>query len=59
MSKSIHVTKKNFKGLTKREIDEQVGDPGSDLEQWAKKKSLKKAKKKLKKGGSVTLQIRF
>ncbi|MGH1384164.1 hypothetical protein [Kordia sp.] len=42
MSKSIHITKKNFKGLTKAELDEQAQDPNSELNQWAKKSSLKK-----------------
>jgi hypothetical protein len=42
MSRSIHITGKTFKGLTKSEIDEQYVDPKSDLSQFAKKISIKK-----------------
>lgn len=42
MSASIHVTKRNFKGLSKKEIHEQATEPHSDLQQWAKKKEIKK-----------------
>ena len=42
MSKSIHITKKNFKGLTKTELDEQAEDPNSELRQWSRKSLLKK-----------------
>ena len=42
MSRSIHVTKKNFKGLTKSEIDEQANEPDSDLNQWSEKSKIKK-----------------
>ena len=42
MSRSIHVTIKNFKGLTKKELDEQAILPDSDLNQWAEKKHIKK-----------------
>lgn len=42
MSRSIHTTYKDLKGLTKREIDEQFKDPNSDLAALAKKSSLKK-----------------
>jgi len=46
MSRSIHITKKNFKGLTKVELDAQANDPNSELNQWAKKSALKKEVKK-------------
>jgi hypothetical protein len=49
MSKSIHITKKNFKGLTKTEIDEQAQDPNSELSEWARKSSIKKDVKKKRK----------
>lgn len=49
MSKSIHITIKNFRGLTKTEIDEQVTDPDSDLKQWGKKFAIKKEMKKRRK----------
>ena len=42
MSRSIHTTYKDHKGLTKREIDEQFNDPNSDLAALSKKSSLKK-----------------
>lgn len=49
MSRSIHITKKNFKGLSKRELDEQASDPNSELRQWGKKSSLKEEVKKSRK----------
>jgi hypothetical protein len=49
MSKSIHITKKNFKGLTKKEIDEQAVYPNSDLTLWNKKSKIKKETKKNRK----------
>lgn len=49
MSRSIHITKRNFKGLSKKEIDAQSEDPSSDLKQWAKKSSLKSEVKKNRK----------
>ncbi|WP_420574013.1 hypothetical protein [Kordia sp.] len=49
MSKSIHITKRNFKGLHKEELDEQAQDPNSELNQWAKKSALKKEIKKNRK----------
>jgi hypothetical protein len=42
MSKSIHITTKNLKGLTKNEVNDQFKDPDSDLAQWSKKSMLKK-----------------
>jgi hypothetical protein len=49
MSKSIHITKKNFKGLTKKELDEQAIDPTSKLRQWSRKSLLKEDIKKTRK----------
>lgn len=49
MSRSIHITKKNFKGLTKTEIDEQSNEPNSELRQWGKKSNLKETIKKERK----------
>jgi len=46
MSRSIHITKKNFKGLTKKELDEQANDPTSELSQWGRKSILKENVKK-------------
>jgi len=42
MSRSIHTTYKDLKGLTKKELDEQSNDPNSDLASLSKKSSLKK-----------------
>ena len=49
MSNSIHITKRNFKGLTKRELDEQAVDPNSELRQWGRKSLLKEEVKKTRK----------
>ena len=49
MSRSIHVTKKNFQGLSKKEIEAQAIDSDSDLTQWSKKSHLKKELKKKRK----------
>ncbi|MDP4268701.1 MAG: hypothetical protein Q8909_01105 [Bacteroidota bacterium] len=43
MSRSIHITIKNFRGLTKKEMDEQMIDPNSDLATWAQKLGIKKS----------------
>lgn len=48
MSRSIHITIRNFRGLTKREIDEQADDPYSELAAWARKKNIKKQARILK-----------
>lgn len=42
MSRSIHITRRNFKGLNQSEINQQINDPDSDLEQWSKKFKIKK-----------------
>jgi len=42
MSKSIHIIIKNFRGLTKGEIDKQASELDSDLNKWSEKKKLKK-----------------
>ncbi len=42
MSRSIHTTHKDLKGLTKGELDKQFSDSNSDLAALAKKSSLKK-----------------
>ena len=49
MSRSIHTTHKDLKGLTKKELDEQFNDPNSDLSALAKKSSLKKKELKVRK----------
>lgn len=42
MSRSIHTTFKDVRGLTKKELIEQFNDPNSDLAVLAKKSSIKK-----------------
>jgi len=42
MSRSIHTTYKDVKGLTKKGLEEQYKDPNSDLAELAKKSSIKK-----------------
>ena len=49
MSRSIHVTYKSVKGLSKKELDEQSANPNSDLRQFGRKSSLKKQVKKARK----------
>jgi len=49
MSRSIHITRKNFKGLTVEELDEQANDPTTELEQWSIKSTIKKEVKKTRK----------
>ena len=49
MSRSIHITRKNFKGLTDKELDEQANDPTSELKQWSVKSTMKKEVKKIRK----------
>lgn len=41
MSRSIHLTYKNIKQLSKKDIDEEAKDPDSLFSQWAKKLSIK------------------
>lgn len=49
MSRSIHITIKNFKGLSKNDLDEQFKDSNSELSQWSKKSEIKKEIKKRRK----------
>jgi hypothetical protein len=49
MSGSIHVTKRNFRGLTKKEVEEQAANPDSDLRKWNKKSLIKKQIRKKRK----------
>ena len=46
MSDSIHITIKNFRNLTKAELEKQYNDPESELAQWAKKRGIKRNVKK-------------
>ncbi len=49
MSRSIHTTTKNIRGLTKKEIIEQYNDPYSDLSVLAEKSAIKNKVKKSRK----------
>ena len=54
MSRSIHTTRKDIKGLTNKQVAEQLIDPNSDLRVLAKKSILKenvKRGRKNKKSG--------
>lgn len=54
MSRSIHITKKNLRGLSKAEIDAQAQDPQSELRQWGRKSLLKKTIRKSRKNILMT-----
>jgi hypothetical protein len=41
MSRSIHVTYKDIKHLSKKALDEEAKDPDSSFRQWTKKLSIK------------------
>ena len=49
MSKSYQVTRKDFRKLSKGEIDEMAKDHGSLLHQWADKSSAKREEIKKRK----------
>ncbi len=49
MSRSIHTTYKDLKGLTKSELDEQFDDLNSDLLKLATKKIIKRKEVKKRK----------
>lgn len=49
MSRSIHTTRKDVKGLTMKQADEQLTDPDSDLRVLARKSLLKESVKKIRK----------
>lgn len=57
MSKSIHVTFKNIRGLTKKQLDEQLADPDSDLRILGVKSVLKENVKKNRKQKKILLKI--
>ena len=41
MSRSIHVTYKDIKQLSKKELDEEAKDPDSLFRQWGRKLAVK------------------
>lgn len=50
MSRSIHITIKNFRGLNRKQFDEQKNNSDSELHQWSKKKGIKADSRKLRNG---------
>ena len=54
MSRSIHKTYKDLKGLTKSELEEQFKDPESDLAILGHKSFIKKEVKKDRKNIKIT-----
>tara|TARA_R110000868_G_scaffold365463_1_gene628334 strand:+ start:522 stop:731 length:210 start_codon:yes stop_codon:yes gene_type:complete len=58
MSDSIHITIKNFRNLTKAELEEQYNDPESELAQWAKKSGIKRTVKKSRNEKTQIEQLR-
>ena len=49
MSKSYHVSRKDLKGKSKKEIDHMVSEPDSVLHELAEKSSVKKEVKRKRK----------
>ena len=54
MSDSYHVTIKDVRGLSVKELEEQSKDQGSDLVAWAKKNRLKRERIKDRKAAKQT-----
>ena len=57
MSKSIHTTYKVVRGLTKKELEEQVNDPESDLAKLGNKSLLKNEVKMTRKNEKITEEL--
>lgn len=49
MSDSYHVTIKDFRWCSKRELNEQAKDDESEMSQWAVKRSVKREVKRVRK----------
>ncbi len=58
MSKSIHTTYKDVKGLTKKELEEQFNDPESDLTKLGHKSFVKSEMKKSRKNEKITEELK-
>ena len=58
MSKSIHTTYKDVKGLTKKEIEDQYNDPESDLAKLGHKSLVKSEMKKSRKNEKITEELK-
>jgi hypothetical protein len=58
MSKSIHTTYKDIKGLTKKELEEQFNDPESDLVKLGHKSLLKSDVKVTRKNEKIAEDLK-
>ena len=58
MSKSIHTTYKDVKGLTKKELEEQSKDPESDLAKLGHKSFVKKEVKTTRKNEKISEELK-
>jgi hypothetical protein len=58
MSKSIHTTYKDVKGLTKKELEEQFNDPESDLTKLGQKASIKNEVKATRKNEKIKVELK-
>ena len=58
MSKSMHITTKVLKGLTRAEQDEQVQDPDSDLRELARKSLMKSEVKVARKNEKIAEDLK-
>ena len=58
MSKSIHTTYKDVKGLTKKELDKQFNDPESDLVKLGHKSLLKSEVKMTRKNEKIAEDLK-
>ena len=59
MSDSYHATVRDFKGCTKKELEEMSTDPNSSLSEWSKKSALKKSIKKTRKEKNDSIKLTF
>jgi len=57
MSDSYHVTIRDFKGYTKKELDDMASDPNSLLSDWSRKSAAKKSIKKTRKENRYTNKL--
>ena len=58
MSKSIHTTYKDVRGLNKKELEEQVNDPESDLAKLGHKSFVKSEVKTARKNEKITEELK-
>ena len=58
MSKSIHTTYKDVKGLSKKELEEQFNDSESDLAKLGQKASIKNEVKATRKNEKIAIELK-